>query len=89
MKKCKQCGDYSLYDRPCKCQEYKIDSDGEESQIWAFSYEDAAEKYAIKYNEDDHTLMNETIEIEVCFEGDIKKFEVGAEPDIHYTVNEL
>jgi hypothetical protein len=69
---------------------YHEDYMGDEPKsVRAFDHEDAAIKYGQWYNQDDYDLMNETIQVKVEKDGEIKFFEVGVEPDIHYTSKEI
>ncbi len=90
---CKQCNEYNLsHSKICGCKEFNVIYEGEDYEIYAKGHHDAAEKFAKQYNEDgDYDLMNETIEITVIeVERDVPtKFEVGAEPDIYYSINEI
>jgi hypothetical protein len=62
----------------------------EPQQVGAFNHEDAALKFAAYYNTScDYCLMHETIEIKVEFERKVKFFKVGAEPDVHYSSEEI
>ena len=95
--KCGICGEYDFVNRhKCKPIFYvnHPDYNGDDWDKIRGSYEeDAAEEYGRKYNENgDYLLMNETITICVSQypDGkDAKKFEVSAEPDIHYRVSEI
>ena len=65
---CKKCGEYRFNDtNVCNCQEFVvIDVDDEKHKLHAVSEEDAATKYAKKYNENgDYLLMVENIVVRV------------------------
>ena len=88
MWQCRKCKEYRYAEvKECHCKEFTvIDEDGEEHDVRAMDKEGAALKYAEESNvEGDYYLMNETVVIEV----DGTKFCIGAEPDVHYSVNEL
>ncbi len=88
MWKCEKCKEYrSDTARQCHCKSFTVvDEDGEPWEIQAMDEEDAALKYAEKSNtEGDYWLMNETSDILV----NGKAFCVGAEPDVHYSVNAI
>jgi len=84
---CEKCGELKLpMTKVCHCQPFYIVSDEGESKIYAGNEEQAALKYAEKYNENgDYSLMNETMDIEV----DGVPYKIGAEPDIHYRANKI
>ena len=91
FKRCDICNDYHWDDENCKpiYEVYHEDYLGDESKtIRAMSHEDAAQTYARYYNED-YSLMNENIEVKVEKDGVTKFFCVGAEPDIHYSSEEI
>lgn len=84
------------------CTEFLITSECEEGQSFYVedpeylmkkgrytpTHETAAETWARWYNEDgDYALMNETVEITVSRNGDTRRFKVGAEPSIDYSVD--
>ena len=86
---CNKCGDYRFNDvAKCHCHPFTIiDEDGEEhSDIYAMSAESAALKYAENSNvEGDYYLMDQSVTITV----NEVKFEISAEPDIHYSATEI
>lgn len=88
MWKCEKCKEYR-YDtvKQCNCKSFTVvDEDGESQEIQAMDREGAALKFAEKTNtENEYWLMNETTDIFV----DDKAFRVGAEPDVHYSVDAL
>lgn len=90
---CKKCNKLRFSsETECKCRSFIItDEDGEVHEIFSAGVQDAAEKFAQKYNENnDYCLMNETMNItikDICFD-EIIKYTVGAEPDIYYFANE-
>lgn len=95
---CKVCGELKFDFRAHSCgTKYTIKGEevedyyGEEGKaIYAFDFDLAAEKFAKEYNENnDYCLMNESMEIIVTDGDKEKKFSVGAEPDVHYSVREL
>ena len=88
MWKCKKCGNYRFNSAEiCRCKEFKvIDEDGEDHAIHAMGEEDAALRYAEESNvNNDYYLMNESVVVQV---GDTK-FRISAEPDVHYSADEL
>jgi DNA-directed RNA polymerase subunit M/transcription elongation factor TFIIS len=89
---CEKCGELLFWRHgantgECNCQPFTVvDEDGEEHKVNARSSEDAALKYAEKSNENgDYYLMDNTVEITV--NGEL--FRIGAEMDIHYSVEAL
>ncbi len=91
--KCKKCGEYHWSHENCR-PEYSVYYEpymGDEAKkVRASSHENAALAFAQYYNDrSDYALMNETINVKVEFEGIIKFFSIGAEPDIHYTYSEI
>ena len=91
-KRCKICKDWHWTNKKC-LPEYLVyheDYMGEEPHYTrAHDHESAALKYGEYYNQNDYSLMEETIEVKVEKDGEIKYFSVGAEPDIHYSANEI
>jgi len=88
MWKCPKCHDYRFNDvKECHCKEFVvIDKDGEEHKVQAMDSEGAALKYAEKSNtEGDYYLMNESVEITV----NDTKYRISAEPDVHYSADEI
>jgi len=88
MLECPKCGEYRFNTvAVCRCKVFKvIDEDGEEHAVHAMDEEGAALKYAERSNtEGDYYLMNESAEISV----NGKKFRISAEPDVHYSANEV
>ena len=92
-RKCNTCNEYHWTNEPCAPiyfiyhEEYLGD---EPKEIRAYHHEGAAQKYGEYYNENDYPLMNgDTIKIKVEHDGVVEFYEVGAEPDIHYTTNEI
>lgn len=91
---CSICGELKFDWEEHRCPPnyyFKHEDWGDKFQaIRAWSFDDAAEKFAKKYNEDgDYALMNRTIEVLIS-DGEVeKKFSVTAEPDINYSVDEL
>ena len=87
MNRCDKCGEYNFMKRPCQCEKFNvIDEDGEEHQVYAATEYFAALKYAEDSNcNGDYYLMNESVEITV----NSTKFRISAEPDIHYSADEI
>lgn len=88
MWECKKCNEFRFdISKECPCKEFElIDQDGDESKIYAISKQDAALKYAERYNTDgDYSLMNTSVDILI----DGKKFRISAEPDIHYSADAI
>lgn len=91
---CKTCGKPDWGDGKHKCPPifyFKHPDWGDEFQkIRAWDFEEAARKFAARYNEDgDYALMNNFEEVIISDGATEKKFEVTAEPDIHYSVKEI
>ncbi len=93
MWQCNQCKEFKFsHIKKCGCKEFNVIYEGEDHEIYAQGHHDAAEKFAKNYNEDGaYDLMNETIEITVIdVARDVpQNFEVGAEPDIYYSITEI
>jgi hypothetical protein len=90
--KCRECGEWHYDNGRCAPEYFVYHKEymgDEATSVRAHSHEDAAIKYAEYYNQDDYPLMNDTAQVKVEKDGVIKFFEVGAEPDIHYTSNEI
>ena len=95
-KQCSRCKEFynygtGLLQRPdCGCKEFTVvDEDGEEHDLYASDPEKAALRFTKIYNSDgDYSLMNETLDIEVQGPDGVKRFIIGAEPDIYYFANE-
>ena len=88
MWRCKKCEEYRISNvEVCHCKIFKvIDGDGDDHNVYAMNSESAALKFAEESNENrDYYLMGESVIIEV----DGVKFKIGAEPDIHYSVEAL
>lgn len=87
---CKICGELLLKEHICTPIFYfKHEDWGNEFQeIRAYHFCDAAEKFAIKYNQD-YELINDSTKV-IISDGKIeKKYIVSAEPDIHYLTQEI
>jgi len=71
----------------CNCKKFVIvDETGETYDVYAPTKECAALRYAEDSNrENDYYLMDSSVDILV--EG--TAYRIGAEPDVHYTANEL
>jgi len=89
---CEKCGEYlnALLGgtrEVCRCKVFIIiDADGEEHNIQSSDDRSAALKYAEKSNvENEYYLMDESIEITV----NGKKFRISAEPDVHYSAEDI
>lgn len=91
FEKCSICGEYDFLDKH-KCPPifyFKHEDWGEGFQIIrAWSYSDAANKFAKLYNED-YALMDNTIEVLISDGVTEKKYRVSAEPDILYSDEEI
>lgn len=92
-KYCNECSKYHWNNEKCY-PKYKVFYEeymGDEPiLVAACNHEDAALKFAEDYNtSNDYCLMNDNIEIKVEFENVIKYFKIGAEPDVHYSSEEL
>jgi len=91
--RCEVCKEWHWKNEKC-APEYFVFHDeylGDEAKsVRAYSHEEAASKYGQYYDEEDYPLVDgETIKVKVEKDGVIKFFEVGAEPKIHYTSNEI
>ena len=90
---CKKCKEYvgsrGLID--CKCKPFTVyDENEEESTIHSTSMDDAALAWAKERDGCEHGLVGEEVEIRVINSfGKTKSYRVGAEPDIHYSANEV
>ena len=84
---CNTCKEHHWTDELCT-PVYIVFHEEEPHEVRAHTFESAAVKYAERYN-DEGDLMNDDIEIEVEKDGIKKKFNVGAEPDIYYSYNEI
>ena len=93
FKKCEICKEWHWTNEKCAPEYFVYHEDymGDEAKsIRAYDHENAALKYGQYYNKEDYPLMNDTIQVKVVDkDGVIKFFEVGAEPDIHYTSKEI
>lgn len=88
---CEKCKGYLLYDSKCSCEKYQYsheDDDGELTEIWAKSFDDAAEKFAKIFNDENQLIDSEEM-VSIYKDGVVKIFCVGAELDIHYRVKEF
>jgi hypothetical protein len=92
FKKCEVCKEYHWTDEKCAPEYFVYHEEymGDKAKsIRACSHEDASIKYGEYYNQDDYSLMNETIQIKVEKDGEIKFFKVEAELCIQYSSNEI
>ena len=91
--KCNKCGEYHWSHEDCKPEYlvyYEPFMGDEPKKVRSNNHENAALSFAQYYNDrSDYSLMNETINVKVEYQGIIKHFNVGAEPDIHYTSSEI
>ena len=87
MTKCKRCKDFLFLDKPCNCKLFVVtDDEDEEVEIYAMHSDDAAERWAIVYNQDnDYALVDDEVKITV----DGVPYFVSAEPSIIYHVMEV
>ena len=93
-KKCEICKEWHWTNDRCLPEYFVYHEEymGDEAKsIRASGHESAALKYGEYYNRDgDYCLMDgSTIKVKVEKDNVIKFFEIGAEPDIHYTSNEI
>ena len=102
---CSKCGQPLWdFEPPHECIEFFItDEDEEKVSFWVErpvllmhknrrdpGWSEVAEAWGRNYNEDgDYALMEDNIEITIERNGKTRKFSVGAEPDIHYSIEEL
>ena len=87
MDQCQRCFSWNIGSE-CRCKEFNVvDENGETISVWASGNEyDAALKYAEDSNvENDYYLMDCPVDILV----NGKAFRISAEPDVHYSANEL
>lgn len=91
--KCKKCGVWHWNYEKCP-DEYTVyhddylEKDGK--KMCGYGFNDVAERYAKYYDEDEHPLLDETIEIEIeDKDGLRKKFKLRAEPSIEYYTEEI
>ncbi len=86
MEQCKKCNDFFFthLKTECGCKPFTVEYEGEQTTVYAHDAEASALKFAEKIN-DEGDLMNEEEIITVNGVG----FVVGAEPDVHYTANEV
>lgn len=89
-KYCNECQKYHWNNEKCY-PKYKVYHEEDEPQlVGAFNHEDASLKSAEDYNtNNDYCLMNENIEVKVEKDGEVKYFNVGAEPSVDYTSTEI
>ncbi len=91
MDKCIKCGyEHFEWEKCLTTFYYKHEcSDYEYNKIGAYNFNDAAERFARKYDEDDHCLVGSSEEV-VISDGQVeKKFSVSAEQDIIYYADEV
>ncbi len=83
---CNKCDNIIWHDK-CDCYAHIIiDEEGEEHEIYAKSGYFAALAYAEKSNTNgDYYLMDNSVEITV----NGKKYKISAEPDVHYSADEI
>lgn len=90
--RCKECKEHHFDNEPCKpvYQVFHEEYNGDDAYIYrADSMQEAAQKYAMYYNQDDYSLMNESIKVKVqAPNGDIKWFELSSEPSVYYHIYE-
>lgn len=96
---CERCGGFNFSDTMCHCVLYKVYLEENFEELfkwedyychWALRPEDAAESFAISWNEHDNDLMNESMKIRVIApDGESSFYSVGAEPSVEYFVKEL
>ena len=78
---CKHCKSYLLLNEFCKCKPHLIEHDGEEIEVYGFSEQDSAERYAEIYDSDDHDLVGN--EMDILVNG--IEYTIGAECTIDYS----
>ena len=84
---CPHCGDWHAVTESC-AEEYRIVHDDECQTVRGRSFDDAAENYAMRYN-DEMDLIDETIMITVEKNGIEKVFKCSAEIMVNYSIDEL
>lgn len=91
-KKCDICKNWHWINDKCPPIFYfKHENWGDELQeIRAYGFDSAAEEFAKLYNTDsDYALMNDNQDV-IISDGKVeKKYNVSAEPDVHYSVKEI
>ena len=85
METCKKCKDYIWSGEKHNCREYTIiNSDGDETKLYATSEEDAGLRYAEKVNEsNDYYLMEDSEDILI----NGNAYAISAEPSINYSAD--
>jgi len=92
---CEKCKQFRLFLKTidyCKCVEFTVINEDEEShKINALDAEESALIYAVQYNGNgDLALMNTNMEIRVETQnGEVLNFDIGAEASIDYSVTEI
>lgn len=89
---CIVCKTYHWTDENCPLIFYfKHENWGDEFQeITAYSFCDAAEEFAKLYNENGgYPLMDDNVDVIISNRKIEKKYNVSAEPDIHYSITEI
>lgn len=89
---CRICNEYHFDDNPCKPvyivhHNYYTSNDG--TKIHASGHEEAAIKYAKKYNSEGSLIDADPIQVKVVHNNIEIWYEVSAEDDIHYTSDEI
>ena len=89
--KCPKCGFHHWDHVRClDTFEFQHENWGDEFQvIGAYNFEDAAERFAKKYDEDDHPLLEGSAVVLIRHAGETKAFRVSAEPSIDYSYDEI
>lgn len=91
-RRCERCRKFLwLITDVCHCIPFEIDHEGEIYKVFANDEDDAAEKWAEHYDEDEHQLLNYG-EVKITVknaDGEIKKYACSAEPTINYYANEI
>ncbi len=86
---CPKCNEWiTLYpEYKCNCKPFTVINEvGDEYTVHAVDEKLAALAYAESSNmDDDYYLMNESVVITV----NDKQFKISAEPDVHYSANEI
>ena len=88
---CPKCGEY-MFSNCHTCSPYTIEYYDEATVVYGNSFENAVEKFAKEYNEDDPVVDDAIFEESLIVtdeNGVSKKFNCYAEPVLEYSVEEI
>lgn len=89
MWQCGKCDEYRFDSViKCNCKKFTIDHHGEPYERYAMDFEDAAMKWAQKYNDEGSLIDSEEDVVVTSDTGETKVFTVGAETDVQYSATE-